>query len=142
MLSKSRKEIRAVANRLPKESPSDQLGVLRKFIRTPNEGVALAKLMGSNLAGDLDGMLSAARELTRIDDYDSIEEATQRARLDWYCAFSNVQSFVRTKRETTDAHEVRTMLSDLSGIWRQAWLHATSSGDTGTRQYLLEWTQS
>jgi hypothetical protein len=142
MSLKRRKEIRLVANRLPKASPTNQIGVVRKFIRSPNEGVAIAKLMGSRIADDLNGMLCAAKELVAIDKFDAVDEAVGQAQLDWYCAFSNIQSFVRSTNETPETYEVRTMLSDLSGIWRQAWLHATSSGDTGTRQYLTEWTEA
>lgn len=142
MSHSSRKEIRLTVSQLRTDSPKDQLGVLRKFIRSPNEAVALARLMGSGLAEDLNGMLGAARELVRIDCYDIIEVASADARLDWWCAFSNVEDFLIRSHKVNEASELRHMFIDLSGVWRQAWLHTTSSGDIGTRQYLAEWVES
>ena len=142
MTSPNRKEIRLTASQLRHDSPKDQFGVLKKFIQSPNEAVALARLMGSRLAEDLNGMLNAARELVRIDQYDIVEIAAPAAKLEWHCAFTNIESFLVRSSATTETGELRHMFTDLSGIWRQAWLHTTSSGDIGTRQYLTEWVES
>ena len=120
-------------------APRDKLGVLKRFIHSPNEAVALAKLMGSEkLAADLGGMLDAAQELVQIDQYDTITLAAAAARMNWECAYQNVKSVVINAADS----EVHHMYEDLGGIWRQALLYTTSSGDSGTKRYLTEWTKN
>ena len=128
-----------ITKKLDSSTPKNQLGVLKKFIHSPNEAIALAKLMGSEtLAAELGGMLDAAQELVQIDQYDMIVLAANEARVDWECAYGNVKNIVFS---ATDP-EMRHMYEDLGGIWRQALLFTTSSGNKGTKQYLAEWTKS
>ena len=116
-----------------------QLNVLKKFIHSPNEAIAIAKLMGSTqLAADLGGMLSAAQELRQIDAFDDVVPAASAARLEWECAYRNVRQVVASSADT----EVHYMYEDLRGIWQQALTYTTSSGDAGTKRYLLEWAKS
>jgi hypothetical protein len=128
-----------ITKKLENTTPKNQVGVLKKFIHSPNEAVALAKLMGSKkLAADLGGMLDAAQELVQIDQFDTVVLAAGEARIEWECAYGNVKAIVVNAADDEICH----MYEDLGGIWRQALLYTTSSGDLGTKQYLTEWIKS
>ena len=141
----SRRQLRRTSKKqISHKSTTDTLGILRMFIRSPNEAIELAQSASSSLTNDLSCMLSAARELVRADKYDVMDVVVSDVRINWSCAFQNIGRKVAGELANDDSHnakEIAILMSDLGSLFHAGIVWRTSSGTDGTIEYLTEWTE-